>query len=245
MEAMGELAADHTAGRAVTPGLSAAALLRGGRLRSVPASASRTDCRTSDGGAAASRSVANAPFTGAVLTDTVTEGAAAADSAFTRGAFSGGAMENLQRCLGLLDGAVESAREELALAGFAEAADFAGLTEEISRRFEYLQVLGAAAVDRTRTEAINAAGPAGKAAGWTTGWGTGTDDGTAAADSSITSASPAAAPFGADGAAVGTAASSPAATSTSASVAGAAVRSRRCRRPMTDPATPPSSSGPG
>ena len=172
MEAIGEGADDHTAGRAITPGLSAAALLRGRRLRSVPSSVSRTDCRASDGGAAASRSSTNPQFTEAVFTDTNVDSAAAADSAFAGGVFSGGAMETLQLCRGLLEAAVESAREELALAGFAEAADFAGLAEEISRRFEYLQVLAAAAVDRTRTEAIsNAARPASKAAGWITGWG--------------------------------------------------------------------------
>ncbi|WP_258064537.1 13E12 repeat family protein, partial [Arthrobacter sp. ZGTC131] len=111
-------------------------------------------------------------------------------------AFSGGAMENLRRCRGLLEAAVESGREELALAGFAEAADFAGLTEEISRRFEYLQVLGAAAVDRTRTEAIsNAAGPASKAAGWITGWGHDTES-SAAASGSAASGSAADSPSG-------------------------------------------------
>ena len=67
---------------------------------------------------------------------------------------------------------MDSAPGELALAGFREAADFADLAEEISRRVEHLQLLGAAAVDRTRTAAINAAGPASKATGWTTGWGT-------------------------------------------------------------------------
>uniref|UniRef100_UPI003218533D hypothetical protein n=1 Tax=unclassified Burkholderia TaxID=2613784 RepID=UPI003218533D len=138
MEAIGECAADHAAGRAVTPGLGAVALLRGRRLRSVPASAFRTDCVASDGGAAAGRSLTAASFTGAVLTDTVTDGAAATDPAFT-----GGATENLQRCLGLLEAAVESAPGELALAGFPAAADFAGLAEEIARRAEHLQLLSA------------------------------------------------------------------------------------------------------
>ena len=44
--------------------------------------------------------------------------------------------ENLRQSLALLEAAVESAPGELALAGFAEAADFAGLAEEISRRVE-------------------------------------------------------------------------------------------------------------
>ncbi|MDR6558075.1 hypothetical protein J2809_002435 [Arthrobacter pascens] len=67
---------------------------------------------------------------------------------------------------------MDSAPAELAVAGFREAADFADVAEEISRRVEQLQLLSAAAVDRTRTTAINAAGPASKATGWTTGWGT-------------------------------------------------------------------------
>ncbi|MBT2554631.1 DUF222 domain-containing protein [Arthrobacter sp. ISL-5] len=104
-------------------------------------------------------------------------------------AMTTGPTDCLKRCLDLLGAAVVSAPGELALAGFPAAADFAGLAEEISRGAEYLQLLGAAAVDRTRTEAINAAGPASKAAGWTTGWGTGTDDGTEAAAASGSAAS--------------------------------------------------------
>jgi hypothetical protein len=135
------------------PGLGAVALLRGRRLRSVPASAFRTDCVASDGGAAAG---------------------------FGATGF-GAASDRLQLCLVLLEAAVESAPGELALAGFPAAADFAGLAEEIARRAEHLQLLSAGAVDRTRTEAINAAGPASKAAGWTTGWGHDeADDGEAA-----------------------------------------------------------------
>ena len=84
----------------------------------------------------------------------------------------GGAFVDLRRCLALLEAAVDSAPGELAVAGFREAADFADVAEEISRRVEQLQLLSAAAVDRTRTTAINAAGPASKATGWTTGWGT-------------------------------------------------------------------------
>ncbi|MDR6557242.1 hypothetical protein J2809_001593 [Arthrobacter pascens] len=114
-------------------------------------------------------------------------------------AFTAAASDCLERCLVLLEAAAESAPSELALAGFPDAADFAELAEELSRRGEYLQLLAAAAVDRTRTEAINAAGPASKAAGWTTGWGTAPDDGTgigtdegtdaAASSSAATSAS--------------------------------------------------------
>ncbi|WP_230120124.1 DUF222 domain-containing protein, partial [Arthrobacter sp. Bi83] len=160
MEAMGEHAADHTAGQAVTPGLSAASLLRGRALRSVPASALLTDHAASDGGAAAGGAVTSGSVTGVTSTGT---------------AFSGGAAEALEQCLEALASAVDAADNELGLASFREAADFADLTEELSRRTEHLQLLAAAAVERTRTEAVNAAGPAAKATGWTTGWGTDTD----------------------------------------------------------------------
>ncbi|MDQ1057258.1 hypothetical protein QFZ23_001159 [Arthrobacter globiformis] len=82
------------------------------------------------------------------------------------------ATSDLEAGLALLDSATTAAQEELAAANFLEAADFAELAEELSRRIEYLQLLAAAAVDRTRTEAINAAGTASRAAGWTTGWNT-------------------------------------------------------------------------
>ncbi|WP_240460451.1 DUF222 domain-containing protein, partial [Arthrobacter pascens] len=167
MEAIGE-GASSTAARAAMPGR------RTWPLRSVPDSGVLTpaslagapavaDTSASDGGAAAGFGAAGLGGAGF--------GAAGGD------AFTAGASHCLERCLVLLEAAAESAPSELALAGFPDAADFAELAEELSRRGEYLQLLAAAAVDRTRTEAINAAGPASKAAGWTTGWGTGTDDG--------------------------------------------------------------------
>jgi Domain of unknown function (DUF222) len=82
------------------------------------------------------------------------------------------ATTDLTAALALLDSATSSAPEELATANFLQAADFAELTEKLSRRVEHLQVAAAAAVDRTRTEAINAAATASRAAGWTTGWST-------------------------------------------------------------------------
>ncbi|MBT2555467.1 HNH endonuclease, partial [Arthrobacter sp. ISL-5] len=218
MEAIGE-GASSTAARAAMPGR------RTSPPRSVPDSGALTpaslagapavaDTSASDGGAAAGFGAASL---GAAGLGAAGVGTAGGDAMTT------GATDSLKRCLDLLGAAVGSAPGELALAGFPAAAEFAGLAEEISRGAEYLQLLGAAAVDRTHTEAINAAGPASKAAGWTTGWGTGTDDGTEAAATSTTSASPAAAPFCADEAAVGTAASSSAATSASASAAVPAV----------------------
>src|SRR4029453_16099416 len=59
--------------------------------------------------------------------------------------------------------------------GFAEAARFAGRVEEISRTVEYLQVIAAHAVERTRTQAQHARPSSAAGTGWQTGW---TDPGT-------------------------------------------------------------------
>ena len=90
-------------------------------------------------------------------------------------------------CLELLKGLGSTAAEDAALLSFREAADFAANVEEVSRAVEYLQIVAAGAVDRTRREAQAAArsaavgsgaagsGSAGsgwRAAGWVTGWGT-------------------------------------------------------------------------
>ncbi len=61
-----------------------------------------------------------------------------------------------------------SAMTESGLLGFAEAADFAGRVEELSRSLEYLQVVAAQAVERTRNEARGA--PSSADPGWRTGW---------------------------------------------------------------------------
>ena len=95
------------------------------------------------------------------------------------------ATTDLEAALALLDSAITSAPEELASANFLQAADFAELTEELSRRIEYLQLQAASAVDRTRTEAINAAGSASRAAGWTTGWGADPEPAAAAAATGV------------------------------------------------------------
>jgi hypothetical protein len=52
--------------------------------------------------------------------------------------------------------------------GFQAASDFAGQVEELSRAAEYLQLVAAGAVDRTRKQAT--AGPGAGTSGWTTGW---------------------------------------------------------------------------
>src|SRR6478735_4173771 len=52
-----------------------------------------------------------------------------------------------------------TAMQDAALFGFQEASEFAGGVEEASRAVEYLQLVGAAAVDRTRKEAANDGSP--------------------------------------------------------------------------------------
>ncbi|MCR1162856.1 HNH endonuclease, partial [Paenarthrobacter sp. UW852] len=61
-----------------------------------------------------------------------------------------------------------SAPGQARLLGLVEAADFAGRVEELSRSLEYLQVVAAQAVERTRNEARGAQSSA--APGWSTGW---------------------------------------------------------------------------
>ncbi|ABK02821.1 HNH endonuclease [Arthrobacter sp. FB24] len=90
-------------------------------------------------------------------------------------AFDGGGSGDLDRCLALLEAISSTAVPVAAGMRFREAADFAARVEDISRAAEYLQVVAAAAVDRSRREAIYAAARAGAgrgaAVGWTTGWG--------------------------------------------------------------------------
>lgn len=81
---------------------------------------------------------------------------------------------------GLLAAAAAAAPRILAAADYVEAAEFAGGVEDLSRSVEYLQVLAAGSVDRTRTQAIAAADAArasrsrtGK--GWVTGWDNGVE----------------------------------------------------------------------
>ncbi|MEW9871012.1 DUF222 domain-containing protein [Arthrobacter sp. HS15c] len=63
------------------------------------------------------------------------------------------------------------------MAGYAEAAEYASQVEDLSRSVDYLQVLSAGAVDRTRTQAITSAAAARTRNGqtWITGWETGTE----------------------------------------------------------------------
>ncbi|MCQ6272526.1 13E12 repeat family protein, partial [Pseudarthrobacter sp. R1] len=86
----------------------------------------------------------------------------------------------LSEISGLLAAAAAAAPRILAGADYVEAADYAGQVEDLSRSVEYLQVLAAGTVDRTRTQAIAAADAArasrsrtGK--GWVTGWDNGVE----------------------------------------------------------------------
>ncbi|WAH99517.1 DUF222 domain-containing protein [Arthrobacter sp. MMS18-M83] len=68
-----------------------------------------------------------------------------------------------------MDALRATAVSEARLFGFPEAADFAGKVEEISRTVEFLQIVAAQAVERTRREAQTAR-QSSPAPGWRTGW---------------------------------------------------------------------------
>ncbi|MFW0774136.1 HNH endonuclease, partial [Paenarthrobacter nitroguajacolicus] len=84
--------------------------------------------------------------------ESVTKGAPAA---FSTGSLSSSApaMEAaLLKGAAAVDSLRSMAAHEAGLFGFVEAADFAGKVEEISRSLEYLQLVAAQAVERTRKE---------------------------------------------------------------------------------------------
>ena len=64
-----------------------------------------------------------------------------------RGSGAGNAAD---AALAVLRASAPAAAAEAALFGLAEAADFAGRVEDLSRTVEYFQLIAAAAVDRTR-----------------------------------------------------------------------------------------------
>lgn len=81
----------------------------------------------------------------------------------------------LDGALSLLRSSHGRAIDHAALLGVAEAADFAGRVEELSRVADFLQLVAASAVDRTRNEAAAGARTASARgaetpAGWLTGW---------------------------------------------------------------------------
>ena len=82
----------------------------------------------------------------------------------------------LDAAIALLRSCNGTAVPDAALFGVAEAADFADRVEELSRMVDYFQLVAAAAVDRTRSEAAAGARTAAAKfganapAGWLTGW---------------------------------------------------------------------------
>ena len=84
----------------------------------------------------------------------------------------------LETALALLGSCTATAVPDAALFGVPEAADFAGRVEELSRVADFLQLVAAGAVDRTRSQAAAGARTAVAAFGtdapasWLTGWNT-------------------------------------------------------------------------
>ncbi|MEW1823667.1 DUF222 domain-containing protein, partial [Arthrobacter sp. NPDC080031] len=85
----------------------------------------------------------------------------------------------LDQTLAAMDALRTAAVSEARAFGFRDAADFAGTVEEISRTVEFLQLVAAGAVERTRSEA-QAARQSSPAPGWRTGWTESTAAGTEA-----------------------------------------------------------------
>ncbi|WP_251042262.1 HNH endonuclease signature motif containing protein [Arthrobacter sp. ISL-69] len=87
----------------------------------------------------------------------------------------GGGSGDLARCPELLKSIGSTAVDDAALLSFREAADFADNVEEVSRAVDYLQIVAAGAVERTRREAAVAARSAavgsGSGSGAAIGWG--------------------------------------------------------------------------
>ena len=140
------------------------------------------------------RRISNAPFEPVPLSRTL--GAVPPAGRFDEGSSSrpkpdGGGSGELARCLELLKSVGSTAFDDAALLSNREAADFADKVEEISRTAEYLQIVAAGAVERSRREAAvtarsavagpgsagwgsagsGGAGGSGAAVGWVTGWG--------------------------------------------------------------------------
>ncbi len=86
----------------------------------------------------------------------------------------------LRQALAVVNAAAMAAPGALAMASYVEAADYAGIAEDLSRTVDYLQILSAGAVDRTRSQAISeaatrAARNSRNGRSWTTGWDNGTE----------------------------------------------------------------------
>ena len=81
-------------------------------------------------------------------------------------------QSGMDAALAALRAVGSTAVEDAGSWGFRAASDFAGQVEEFSRAVEYLQLVAAAAVDRTRKQSAAAAtgAAAGAVTAWTTGW---------------------------------------------------------------------------
>ncbi|MEN3344193.1 MAG: hypothetical protein V7635_769 [Arthrobacter sp.] len=79
-----------------------------------------------------------------------------------------GAWPALDQAVALLQELSWTAVEDSALCGFRAASEYAGQVEELSRSVEYLQLVAARAVDRTRNQAAASVRSSNK--GWATGW---------------------------------------------------------------------------
>ena len=99
-------------------------------------------------------------------------------------------VEGADAALAMLREVGLTAAADAALWDFQKASDFAGTVEELSRVMEYLQLVAAGAVDRTRKQAAAAVTKAGTS--WTTGWRDDAGDGTAGPDHTPGAAAPAA-----------------------------------------------------
>ncbi|MFB9820537.1 HNH endonuclease signature motif containing protein [Arthrobacter ramosus] len=108
---------------------------------------------------------------------------------------------DLDQALAAMDALRSTALSDAGVLAFPDAADFAGKIEEISRTVEFLQLVAAGAVERTRHEA-QAARQSSPAQGWRTGWTEPTAADTAAAPVAGTEADTAAA-AGPEGSAAG------------------------------------------
>ncbi|WP_320537275.1 HNH endonuclease signature motif containing protein [Pseudarthrobacter sp. IC2-21] len=82
---------------------------------------------------------------------------------------------SLATAIAVVSAALAAVPEQLAMADYAEAAEFAAQAEELSRSVDYLQILAAGTVDRTRTQAIISAATTRAARTWVTGWDNGTE----------------------------------------------------------------------
>ncbi|MGY3380253.1 hypothetical protein ACVWYS_002210 [Arthrobacter sp. TE12231] len=127
-----------------------------------------------------------------------------ADPGTDRGACAGSGpagRSGVDVALAALEAVGSTALQDAASWDFRAAADFAGRVEKLSRRAEFLQLVAAGAVDRTRKQSAAAAGAgartaAGAGTSWTTGW---RDDapGTAAAGTAAAGGAPSGAVSGA------------------------------------------------